>query len=976
MARVVAATLAVVLIALIAVVWRLNSGPVSLEFARTRILEAIQPQDGSIRLDIGTPVLTWQGWNRLFDITIADLHLSTDDGSFSLSAPETLLRLSIRSFLNDAIIPQRITINAPVVQLPDIATLNINGEPDEPGALLSGLNLISAVEQLQRLELRKARILAVAPLAGGIETIQDLDLDVSRSLSGLNIAGEGDAVSGGSRSHFTSAMHYEIETNRLSGTFSVADLPYAAISGLLSDAAVIDGQISADAAFELSLPDRLISARINLASNDAVVRITDIYQAGLPYDRLEVEAAYSDIDDRIEIRQLKIRTLDSTITASASIAASTSAPFVTIAAAIDRLAVNDLERYWPANLAPGAREWVTENLEDGIIREISLDLEGRTAAADMSSLAVTSATGAFAVDGVTAHYFRPMPPVTAAAGRASFDENSISIDVLQGTHGDIAIGKSRIVLSAFNAPVQRADIEVDLTGPTGSIVALLRHDATKLRDLIDYAPEAVGGQVTANIRFGFPLLKSLTLGELELGADVQMQELSIRDAAFGLPLTNGEFEARLMPGTATFEGSGLFDGRPARYQRQEFFSESSVQSRRHKLIAELDSSILTNQLPSGMLSASGVVQIDSDIVELRDNRITINAAVNIEKNEIDIPFFQWQKKSGTPGMVKLDLSLRDGEIDEINSVTLDSENLAIDASAYFSPDSEFPEQIILNELKFFDSSMAGKIDYNLATGIVADLVGARLDTRIFAGDQNEERTPTEYEAVQLNASFEQIDIEFLPPVKRSVINLDRSDVGESVFRLAGYVGDKPLTVDYRGRPGETGNFRINAESAEAALRQISVLDTIRGGALDIAGTRAGSGENTVTRMNVSIQDFVVVDTPILAQLLHLVYLPGLIATLGSPRRDSISKTRCRHHCNARQDRDHQGSGARLFSRNIRKRFPRYRRRYGGFGRADYSRLPDQSIDQESAGDRQNSHRRRNSWSGCRLVYHTRIARRS
>ena len=81
-----------ILIFSIALVWRLNSGPISLEFLKPQLINALTPDDQSYRLEIGEPVFRWQGWNtKIFDITLRDKPKLSDVSCVSFNVTSNIL---------------------------------------------------------------------------------------------------------------------------------------------------------------------------------------------------------------------------------------------------------------------------------------------------------------------------------------------------------------------------------------------------------------------------------------------------------------------------------------------------------------------------------------------------------------------------------------------------------------------------------------------------------------------------------------------------------------------------------------------------------------------------------------------------------------------------------------------------------------------------------------------------------------------
>ena len=106
-----------ILIFSFAVAWRLNSGPISLNFLQPHLQEALTPLDKSLYLKIGEPVFSWQGWDNVFYITLNDVELSSTKWNVSLRSPSMLIGLSAPALLKTKIAPTRLIINDAQVNL-------------------------------------------------------------------------------------------------------------------------------------------------------------------------------------------------------------------------------------------------------------------------------------------------------------------------------------------------------------------------------------------------------------------------------------------------------------------------------------------------------------------------------------------------------------------------------------------------------------------------------------------------------------------------------------------------------------------------------------------------------------------------------------------------------------------------------------------------------------------------------------------
>src|SRR3546814_13091856 len=106
----------------------------------------------------------------------------------------------------------------------------------------------------------------------------------------------------------------------------------------------------------------------------------------------------------------------SRLTLTAAAARSGSGYAVTAEAAADAVPVNDLARLWPSVVGASAREWVTTNLRDGVVPKATAQAAAWVDPADPGTLRIDRPGGRIDFADVTTHFFRPLPPATAAPG--------------------------------------------------------------------------------------------------------------------------------------------------------------------------------------------------------------------------------------------------------------------------------------------------------------------------------------------------------------------------------------------------------------------------------------------------------------------------------------------------------------------------------------------------------------------------------
>src|SRR3546814_17894407 len=97
-----------------------------------------------------------------------------------------------------------------------------------------------------------------------------------------------------------------------------------------------------------------------------------------------------------------------------------------------------LDTYWPRSVADNAREWVVENVTQGRVDRATGALAVTVPEGDFSAAQITAFSGPLAYRDVAVHYLRPLEPIEALAGPATFG--------LDPPHSDLASARPQLLI--------------------------------------------------------------------------------------------------------------------------------------------------------------------------------------------------------------------------------------------------------------------------------------------------------------------------------------------------------------------------------------------------------------------------------------------------------------------------------------------------------------------------------------------------
>jgi hypothetical protein len=180
----------------IALIWRLQSGPISLNSLTPYIERALNSDGARYEIAIGETVLIWAGWGRTFDVRMLNVQASDTDGRSIIQVPEIGVSFSLPALLRGIIAPKSIEVFRPELHLVrDIGgqfALDLGEDVLSHGNLLERIAGIIAsapspsnpISYLERFDLIKAQLLLEDVSKGWSMRMPVTYLNIKRDESG------------------------------------------------------------------------------------------------------------------------------------------------------------------------------------------------------------------------------------------------------------------------------------------------------------------------------------------------------------------------------------------------------------------------------------------------------------------------------------------------------------------------------------------------------------------------------------------------------------------------------------------------------------------------------------------------------------------------------------------------------------------------------------------------------------------------
>ncbi len=345
---------------------------------------------------------------------------------------------------------------------------------------------------------------------------------------------------------------------------------------------------------------------------------------------------------------------------------------------IDQVATADLEHYWPAGVARGAREWITENVTGGIARDGTWRVTGGMGPDRRRAAHPLASTAPLDAEDIEVHWLRPIPPAQGAAARARFGLDAIDIDVTGGTQagtGDRAARRARAHRPRAPIPKRRrwiscSAVRPPMSGRCCAISGSACSSAARRR-----SPRCAARCARHGCRSASRMVAELPIEAMRIAATGRVSDIRIPRLVLGKDLERGNFDFTADPaglranGTATVAGhrpahpaGSRFPPRPAPNQ---LVSREIVSGRAQ--VAQIAAFGLD---PRPFVEGTVGLDIRNETRRNGTGRVTLRT--DLAQARLAVDALAWAKPPGIAGQGEATIDLRNGQITAIDGIRIET----------------------------------------------------------------------------------------------------------------------------------------------------------------------------------------------------------------------------------------------------------------------------------------------------------------
>jgi hypothetical protein len=723
-----------------------------------------------------------------------------------------------------------------------------------------------------------------------------LDIRAVRGVAGLDGYLGATVTIGDAVANLSGAFEYDTEARRLVASLGADGIRPASLAGLapaLAPLEALEASINGRAGLRIDIDRaRVERSRLDLTIGPGRIVRPELPGGGVIFESGQLTADYDPFAARLQIERAALDFGGPTLEATGSIdelhldpgLGESAAPLVLAVEAVARnVPAAELERLWPREAASGGREWVTDNIREGLVEEARAEVKVSVRPDDLAASQLEAFSGEMRYAGLTVNYMRPLPPVTDVSGSAIFDRTKIELKPSSGKLLGVAVTGGLIRVYDLDTSEEKLAIDVTIEGPVRDAMAVIDSKPLFYAREIGIEPSKVSGRAAGKVSFRFPLVRDLKFAQVDVGVSASLSDVGVKQLVFGADATEGVLDLALDRNGLKLQGGAKLGAVPAALSLAHSFKpDRGGVSTRYTVWSVVDKAgrerLGLDLLPD---LVDGPVAVDASITERSGKRRQVALRLGLKDAHVTEPLVGYEKAPGDPALARMVVEL-DGERPlQIRDLAASGRNLDLRATVAFSgaevARAEFTRLIA------GQTNLQGTVVRRPEGGWRIDASGASWDGAMLLSrkDDSAEETPpfivdARVQRVTLGPGREARDV---------AVQLYSDGKHYEMARVDATVGQKGKLALRFGQAGGSRDFSLTSDDFGAVLKLADINDNFVGGRIAVEGQAVDVGETRVLRGRVEGADFRMQNAPTFAKLLSVASLPtmaSLVAGEGIP----------------------------------------------------------------------------------------------
>ncbi|MBR1915933.1 MAG: AsmA-like C-terminal domain-containing protein [Alphaproteobacteria bacterium] len=921
------------LLALAVFLWKLYQGPIGVPFLKPYIIEALHSGQNEYTVDIGEVNIELVHSIQPVKIIAKNVVLKKNDDTVSVKTKKLFLSFSIRALLQGMIAPSSILIKNPEVSIFTTYGVEKNKENEinrkkieyytdwfngflerfhskdklYPESFINEIDIQNASIEFHEVDLGKKW------------QFSNANLSFERALTSLKLSANGVVDLDERMATLSSSARYDFVKKDIILDVKFADVVISdfikQIGGGISSIDIpLEGEIKSRIDFAKiienpeDLTDHIDAAfeqtDFNFKGTEGKVVFEDNAHFDYKIDSFELSGEIKGGLDHVILNKTVLKTGGQQVDLDVSLEGykkyflekSLEDFKLILQAKAEKLAMDDLAKFWPRYYGEPAWLWCKENLYGGTYQNAAFDFEWAYDK-DLKAVTLMRLNGKADLDDGTVYYLEGMPEVTNVYGQAYFDIGVIDIILDKGVSDGILLDSGRVKI--YDLDKYNNFIDITIKGDTSikDALAYIDHEPLEFAKDLGLNGNMLEGDVNVDLNLNFELYQDLKPEDIKVKTTAVLRDVIFKDVFDGKDLKSSKVDLKITEKGLSANGHALFDEIPVQFDYMLVFGAESPQGKGHFAFTYDDNVAKKLGVYHALLEApyvTGYAFVNADLIS-NDNQTKIDIIADLRHMAIDYGFLGFQKNADEDGQIKAKLDLKNAKPVSVPFFELKRDNFNIQGNVALDAKGEI-KTIDISKIEGPKTSAAAKIEFLNAPKkhIKLNVSGNSYDlTELFARNEEAQKEKSKTQTV----GNDDDGLETMPdtdifvavgnlwtnpetPIKNFAGSaIIKNGIGfEEVHLIGNYGTDKSImfNLEYMPRPNGEHFLTIESNNAGSTLRVLRLYENMNGGNLKIEARR---DKYKKFIGHAKIRDFKITNTPLLAKLLTVASFSGMLDLL-------------------------------------------------------------------------------------------------
>lgn len=903
-------------------IWRVNSGPLDVTFARDYVQEVMRDPVSGYSVNVGHAAISWPDLKGPILLRLQNTNLLKHNRTV-LHVGMIDLSLSKAQLLLGQVAPSGVIVTNPslrlmrtendkiVLSLEDEADDSAPSAPDSNALMLAIKSLAQPpgsmenrgpLERLKSIEIKNARMVMEDYPRGITWFMPDVDLVFLRDRQGLLLTASMELPAPPEApSHITADIAYNRQRDDVAIKLDLLNVDPQVIAGkfpALNFLAPHNLSVTGEAGALLDGNLNVLDVEIDMSAGAGTLVLPDLYKDPFAFDSMYFSGKYDRAASKLNVHTLSLAAQDVEFVASANLDATAEKLDGTVNLSVPSLPQEKIALLWPDSAREdSAADWLINKITGGTFSDIKASFR-LTGARDEATedgdwqIKAQDIVGDLAMDGMNVDYRAPLPAARDVSATGHYEDDNLLITIAKAKVGELAVDKASVELTdlIYGTP-GGVKIGVDLAGSVGGVFDYIQYEPIGM-DGARLGIDAAGakGNAKLHVDVSFPALKDLPAEKVIVGVKGTLTDTLVPGVVKNLPLAGGPFALTVDNDMVKLSGKGKLDGRDVDFGWSQY-----LESKGREWSGRVEASMLADQALRDKLGVQindwvdGAMPVKVVYTDFGAGRSEVDVTADTTPGRVMVKPLKYEKAPGIKGTARALVKLQNGVLQEVQRLSVQTPDLNLEnARLVFGVKGAetIVKQGTFPRMTLGENDFALNLESTPTGAMKLAVTGAVFDARPFLKNDRKpgDPAPAPYSGPQIIASIDAMRMRTHPGrmMDKVKVYLDMGGNGD-INRLEVDATAGAGAVYFRLRPDNSGKMtvRLEADDAGAAMSAFGVYENVSGGKLVMTGEAANALTPRVLFGNVELTGFKAVNAPILARLVGALSPMGLAELLAS-----------------------------------------------------------------------------------------------